>query len=217
MLPDGLPDMSGVWYNPTTGDKIKVQDTFFENNELRVITDDGRMLNYEIMQNYIKSVKGDDNLTDIIKSAQQKQYEEEKEKIPQSVKDLLEDFDTTSNHQTSIVSTPKITSVHQPIVQENDINYTIIDKALGKKTCFSFTSNGMVWNNFPSKEINMLHEMMGISYDDIIDYYISKLDINSVKNIIKNCVTDYINQPKSIKVKATKPEKSETKLKKTKK
>lgn len=217
MLPDGLPDMTGVWYNPSTGDKIKVKDTFFEDNELRVITEDGRMLDYEIMQNYIKSTKEDDNLTDIIKSVQQKQYEEGREKIPQSVKDLLEDFDTTNNRPISTVNAPEITGVPQRVVQENDINYTIIDKALGKKPCFNFTAKGLSWNDFPVKEINMLHEIMGIEYDDIINYYISKIDINNVKDIIKNCVTDYIHQTRPDQEKFIKPQKPESKIKKVKK
>lgn len=201
-LPDGLPDMSGTWYNPNTGEKIRVRDTFFENNELRVMTEDGRMLNYEIMQNYIKSVKDDDDLTEIIKAAQQKQYKEEREMIPQSVKDLLENYDdvTTGKLKDTQPGSPTVQNANIQIsqrdpVQNIDINYTIIDKALGKKSGFTFTSSGMSWDNFPSKEISMLHEMMGISYDEITNYYINNMDIDKVKSIIKDCTIEYINGP----------------------
>lgn len=55
------PMMEGTWFNPKTGDVIKIRDTFFENNNYVARTTDGRMLNYSQLQNYIrddsKSVK----------------------------------------------------------------------------------------------------------------------------------------------------------------
>ena len=46
------PMMEGTWYNTITGDSFTVRDTYFENNQLMVATTDGRMLDYNIIQNY---------------------------------------------------------------------------------------------------------------------------------------------------------------------
>lgn len=48
------PMMEGTWFNPKTGDVIKIRDTFFENNNYIARTTDGRMLNYNQLQNYIR-------------------------------------------------------------------------------------------------------------------------------------------------------------------
>ena len=51
------PMMSGTWYNPQTGDSFTVADAFFQDNQYLVKTVDGRILDYNIIQNYIKSDK----------------------------------------------------------------------------------------------------------------------------------------------------------------
>lgn len=48
------PMMEGTWFNPKTGDVIKIRDTFFENNNYVARTTDGRMLNYSQLQNYVR-------------------------------------------------------------------------------------------------------------------------------------------------------------------
>ena len=48
------PMMEGTWFNPKTGDVVKIRDTFFENNNYIARTTDGRMLNYSQLQNYIR-------------------------------------------------------------------------------------------------------------------------------------------------------------------
>ena len=57
MLGDG-PMLDGTWYNPKTGDSFTVRDTFFEDNNLIVMTTDGRRLDYNIISKYIKSADG---------------------------------------------------------------------------------------------------------------------------------------------------------------
>ena len=43
------PILSGHWYNPSTGDSFTVKDTYFEDNNLYVITTDGRRMNYDMI------------------------------------------------------------------------------------------------------------------------------------------------------------------------
>lgn len=56
------PTMEGVWVNPHTGDSFKVRDTFFEDNNLIVITVDGRKLDYAAISNYIQSSESIEDL-----------------------------------------------------------------------------------------------------------------------------------------------------------
>ena len=51
------PNMEGTWYNPHTGDSFTVRNSFFEDNQFIVQTEDGRILKYEQIQEYIKSDK----------------------------------------------------------------------------------------------------------------------------------------------------------------
>jgi len=53
----GMPIIEGTWYNPKTGDSFTARDTFFEDNNLIVMTTDGRRMNYNSLQNYVKSDK----------------------------------------------------------------------------------------------------------------------------------------------------------------
>ena len=46
------PIMDGTWYNTTTGDSFTVRDTFFQDNQLMVATTDGRLMDYNMIQNY---------------------------------------------------------------------------------------------------------------------------------------------------------------------
>ena len=46
------PVMSGTWYNPKTGDSFTVEDSYFQDNQYLVKTTDGRMLDYNFIQNY---------------------------------------------------------------------------------------------------------------------------------------------------------------------
>ena len=47
------PQVNGWWYNPKTGDRFNALDTYFEDNNLLIKTADGRLLNYNQIQNYV--------------------------------------------------------------------------------------------------------------------------------------------------------------------
>ena len=51
------PVMDGTWYNPANGDSFTVMDSYFQDNQYIVKTTDGRMLDYNFIQNYVKSDK----------------------------------------------------------------------------------------------------------------------------------------------------------------
>lgn len=65
------PSIQGVWLNPKTGDSFKVRDTFFEDNNLIVMTTDGRKLGFDQINDYIQSQNTDEELK-AIKAAKNK-------------------------------------------------------------------------------------------------------------------------------------------------
>lgn len=56
------PFMQGVWLNLKTGDSFKVRDTFFEDNNLIVMTTDGRKLGFDQINDYVQSQNTDEEL-----------------------------------------------------------------------------------------------------------------------------------------------------------
>jgi hypothetical protein len=186
------PIMSGTWYNTITGDSFTVEDSFFEDNQYVVKTTDGRYLKYEQIQNYIKSDKPlDMNNLRLDKS----QAQEPVNDLPPEVMGLLETDD-------SILSTP-IGNLYGPVMepvftaapktQANTSNYTIISKALSKRSLPDIQI-GIDWNKCPLKEMKMLIDLMDVTEDEIIEWYINNIDVNTTTQIIKSSIKTYIQQ-----------------------
>ena len=75
------PNMEGTWYNPKTGDSFTVRNSFFQDNQYVVQTTDGRVLDYNTLQYYVRSDKPIDMPK---KNAQIDQ-------LPTEIVDILED------------------------------------------------------------------------------------------------------------------------------
>ena len=187
------PLMSGTWYNPKTGDSFTVRDTLFEDNQYTVITMDGRVLKYNQLQNYIQTK--DPN--DIPKSPVKESHDE----LPAEVASLIDNgsgTDMIPDEMSSIYGNPVQTQVslgnlNTPVkTSVEDQNTIIINKALSK--CVQPTFNVKIdWKKkFPEKEIGMLMELMDISIEEIIDYYIHNMDFNTLASQIANDLTEDI-------------------------
>ena len=122
----------GTWYNPKTGDKVVVRDTLFENNQIVIRTNDGRMIPYDKFQNYVKSDKP-------IQMMNQKKPAAPSESIPQEVlseiapaDDLtLEKFDDRMNRTQANVNNSPVknttasminTNIYDSSVTRDDVN-----------------------------------------------------------------------------------------------
>lgn len=194
------PVMSGTWYNPKTGDSFTVRDTFFEDNNYIVTTMDGRRLDYNFIQNYVKSD------TPIPKMEQPNKNN--KSEIPQEVLNeinnemddfILEDdmllLQTKTAPQKEIISSRRI-NLDNLSNNKNDskpTNYYIIDKALSKvkKPKFELKCK---WDKFPKHEIEMLKDIMDISLDEIRDYIFEKFIDESYKDEIKKQLNRVITE-----------------------
>lgn len=189
------PMMEGTWYNTRTGDSFTVRDSFFEDNQFVVTTTDGRYLKYEQIQDYIKSDK----------PIEMKKPEPKQEALPAEVADLIggdyedlikEDLAMIQGQTTNSLGNlnrPNPTQVVQstPAPVQVNTNYDIISKALSKRTLPDFQV-GIDWLACPVKEMNMLIDLMDVQEQEIVDWYLSQVDLQTTTLMIKEVIKDYL-------------------------
>lgn len=207
------PVMSGTWYNPLNGDSFTVADTFFQDNQYIVKTTDGRMLDYNFIKNYIKSDKPI--------PVQKKSVNEQ---LPKEVSDILlnesgsvssvnstlddilqddilqndilpEDMDLIKPSSLGNLNTPTSTSINTPVQPHNPFG-VIIERALAKKEQ-PLLEVKVNWEDFPLKEIELLTSVLDLSIDEIIQWYISQIDIPQIEHIIAKTLTETITRKMS--------------------
>lgn len=202
VLFDGGPIMDGTWFNPKTGDRFTVRDSFFEDNNYVVVTTDGRTLTYNQFQNYVKDTTP--GAADKPRTRDNANKKASKDELPPEVlamaeglgdkKDandmmqemydemlLPEDKDIVYGHPDTPVAAPdralgrifQEEAASQPRPQE-DPDFMIIEKALGSKDSVQVDIN-TIWNEIPSREITLLSEVMNIPLGRIADWYADKI------------------------------------------
>ena len=198
------PVMNGTWYNPHTGDAFTVRDSFFEDNQYVVTTTDGRYFRYDQLQNYIQS---DMKLEDL------KQMHETKENtneiLPLEVSNLIDKSDDEDpvgilpddlelikpRSLGNLGDKPTVANyvkddVKLPVTPVN-MNSAIIEKALKNTTKPNFSIN-VEWSNYPSKEIEMLKDIMEIPSDEIVEWYLDNIQFNDFILAFKAAIDDKI-------------------------
>lgn len=193
------PILNGHWYNPSTGDSFTVRDTYFEDNNLFVITTDGRRLNYDIISKYVQSDKPLPKQPSITQNTQQSNIPNDilSEIVPTQNNDdnllLAEDLALINNQQPA---QPKnLGNIHQqqtfapqqPVISEDEMLINrILKRTKGPQVEFTIS-----WSCFPEKQIEML-DMMAIEPEDIAEYYIKELSTESIVESIKQLVRKVI-------------------------
>lgn len=194
------PIMEGTWYNAHTGDSFTVRNSFFEDNQFIVQTTDGRVLNYEQIQNYVKSDK----------PIEMKKLNLKNEALPAEVASIIEDsymtdIDMMGNYNDDMTMSLGNLNTNTPRpapdlavsnVVSNDttnLSYNIISKALSKRELPDFQI-GIDWLNCPTKEMNMLVELMDVKEDEIIDWYLDQVDIEATTMMIKEVLKSHITE-----------------------
>lgn len=190
------PVMSGTWYNPKTGDSFTVRDSFFEDNQFVVTTTDGRILNYNQIQNYVQSEKP-------INQNNQNNQSIQNNSLPPEVAGILandnqNDFDMLAEDQMLINKSLNSNIIAQPIFHEpqpqpqpQTSNYNIIDRALTKQELPELNVS-VNWKIAPEKEIQLLTEIMDVSLDEIVEWYISKFDMVTIKQNVQNSLKNLL-------------------------
>ena len=194
------PSVTGWWYNPTTGDKFNAIDTYFEDNNLLIKTADGRLLNYNQIQNYVQ-VEKPELIPDkpISKTPQQEEIPAEVLAELDNGEDplgggLLIPEDNIYGRPTKQGPAAELGNIYhgtEPELQPAIQDFAIIDRALAGKDTPTAVAN-IVWDKFPRREIEMLVDVMNISEDEIIQYYINKISMDAVKEMVAKGVREYI-------------------------
>lgn len=204
------PVMSGTWYNPLNGDSFTVADTFFQDNQYIVKTTDGRMLDYNFIKSYIKS----DKPIPVQKNTAVEQLPKEVSNILLKESDNLnsplndtlqndmlqndilpEDMDLIKPRSLGNINTPTSTSINTPTQPHNPFG-VIIERALAKKEQ-PLLEVKVNWEDFPLKEIELLTSVLDLSIDEIIQWYISQIDIPQIEHIIAKTLTETITRKMS--------------------
>lgn len=181
---DQGPLMQGTWCNPHTGDYFTVMDSFFDNGQFMVKTTDGRVLGYDLIQNYIQTDKPDEIL---------KQKKEEPSQLPAEVLNEIDGNDDILPEDVILLNPQRsLGNLHQPISTPITTNVGIIAKALGKASKPEVVAN-ISWKDFPKKQIEMLNEIMEIDTKEIVEWYTSQLDTTEIAIAIHNSIISYIN------------------------
>jgi hypothetical protein len=207
------PVMTGTWYNPKNGDSFTVRDTYFEDNQYMVITTDGRRMDYNMIQSYIKSD------TPIQKMEQPKPTQQSNQikigDIEETGNEIISNYDemileddalllqTKTSPQLEFTSSRRV-NLDGNKIDSKPTNYYIIDKALSKikKPKFELKCK---WDKFPKQEIEMLKDIMDISLDEIRDYIFEKFIDESYKDELKKQLNKVISEnlelpePKTVK------------------
>ena len=217
------PIMSGTWYNPKTGDSFTVRDTYFEDNNYLVITTDGRRMDYNVIQNYVKSDSPIPKMEQPKKTAQQVKIgniqETSSSIVPQDLSGddfILEDdmllLQTKTAPQNEFVSSiPKtMFPIMPPVVSDN---YKIIEKAFSKVKAPKFDII-VKWTDFPKQEIEMLSSIMDVPMDEIKEFIFEKYINDTYKEKMKDKLNIITNDNMGIE---EKPLPKVTKTKTTKK
>lgn len=199
------PVMNGTWYNPHTGDAFTVRDSFFEDNQYVVTTTDGRYFRYDQLQNYIQS---DMKLEDLKQLRETK--ENNNEILPLEVSNLIDKADDEEDpigilpddldlikprSLGNLGDKPTVANyvkddVKLPVAPVN-MNSAIIEKALKNTVKPNFSIN-VEWSNYPSKEIEMLKDIMEIPSDEIVEWYLDNIQFNDFIMAFKSAIDDKI-------------------------
>ena len=219
------PIMQGTWYNPSTGDAFTVRDSFFEDNQYVVTSTDGRYFRYDQLKNYIQS---DMKLEDLKKMKSENKVKE-KEELPTEVANLIDNDNEfgmlpedealikpkLGNLYTKPQYTPQLTnttelqnsisnnnSIQENVDNEYLMNIVIIEKALKNSSQPTFNIS-IDWENYPEKEIEMLKDIMNISPENIVDWYLDNIQLadfiikfkDAIKNRILSNTEEIIETP----------------------
>ena len=189
----GGPMMEGTWYNPNNGDSFTVKDTYFEGDQLYIITMDGRRINGDMLASYVQSDGpiskkpdidpgqgkiGGELLRGLDTEMQSEMNELLNKTLPVQSNDPLVGIDRGGE---KIQQNPQI---KQTSVEDEDslLLRRMMDRVnLPKVTCT------VKWSKFPSKQIEML-DLLGVPQEKVIEYIFNKLDYDSIAESIKQAL-----------------------------
>lgn len=197
------PILTGNWYNPKTGDSFTVRDTYFEDNNFYVLTTDGRRMDYNLMSQYVQS---DKPIPKMEQPTPQVQTQIPQEVLSQMVGNDEDGFMTeedkalimgvTGELKGSQVSIQQPTNIQpKPVVlqgQGESEDDMLVRRILKRSTSPDIDCK-VSWRNFPTKQMEML-DMMVVDVDAIVDYYIKDIDLEQIREVVKEAIRKHIEK-----------------------
>lgn len=181
-------DLSGWWSNPRTGESYRVVDQFFQDNVLYVKTDKGRVLNYNVIQNCVKS---DGPLEGPVNRPPVAQPISENSKLLEGLEQEDADILTQVVHSRPVEDNATRKVEKKP---EKSVNQMIIEKAFSKADSAPTISLGVVWNwSGLQQTLAMLRDTMDIPTSDIVDYLYEMYSDQMAGNI-KTILSEYVDR-----------------------
>lgn len=201
-----------VWWNPNTGDSFTVRNNYMEDNDMVVLTTDGRTLRMnQLANNYVQwhgqgmppkkpvepkkptTIQQSDLPPEVVSEITTEDNPEESLIDPEDLA-MINGIQIPQAPVAPAPQPPKAkaaVTTTQPVAPANDT--AIIERAL-KKAKDPNWSLSMKWPGFPQDEIKLLHTVMGIPIEDIADYYMNKIvgEFDSFMDNIKDQLSDYI-------------------------
>lgn len=215
------PIMEGHWVNPKTGDTFTVRDSFFQDNQYIVQTTDGRMLDYNFIQNYIKVEKESDlqNFKNSFKNKSDKQSEMD---IPDDIKNMIESPQNSATDSSQFDYSeymteedkslgmgnicnktetdynpykPNLGNINQsqPVTQIDDEDLLFIKRVL-KNTSLPFVNVSVKWDDIPVNKLDTLINILGVDIDNVSDWIINHMDLNEFRLEFRKSINLFIEQ-----------------------
>lgn len=183
----GGADISGVWYNPKTGQKVIAKQMISDGNEMIVQTDQG-MISMNEFSSFVQM--GDDI------------YDESGTKIGNetaNISEVFSDYNIQQEQNRDLLNKPLVSSkpkkkeeIKSTIEIEEeptkDINEEILDRAFAKiEGTPRITNIEIDWDGLPLEKIKSMIELMDLSVADVSKYILKKYF--KTTNIIENKIT----------------------------
>lgn len=190
---DGGPLMKGKWYNPYTGDSFEVYDCQFVDNNIQVQTTDGRVLDYNTIQDYVQSdgpvpkmpaqpaplppIQSADQITDGL--------------LPEDMALIhAQPAAPAAAPSAEAKATAGLNTARDPFEDEDS---KLIRRALDRAKKDPEISVGIKWSKYPAKQIEMLVDLMGVDTEKIVDYYINKINLETLRNTLACEICKFID------------------------
>ena len=185
----GGPMMEGTWYNPSNGDSFTVKDTYFEGDQLYIITMDGRRINGDMLTSYVQS-DGPVSKKPAIDPNQGKiggaLFEGLDAEMQKEISGLIET--PIKSQAADPLNSPITVSANNspaPTAVEDE-DSLLLRRMMDRVTLPKITCS-IKWSKFPSKQIEML-DMLGVPQEKVIEYIFNKIESSSIAESVKQAL-----------------------------
>lgn len=211
---DGLTLDGTTWFNEKTGDSFTVRSNFFEDNNMILMTTDGRKISYAQLSGYVQ-VHGQ-----VPKKPKDTPKPNKKETLPPEVANILETEDNPGPdsfidpEDLAMINGANMSTNNPKALKQDGLqlpqhykpkttNHDIIERALSKAEMPKWNI-AMKWTNFPKREIEMLTEVMDVPMEEVTNYYLDKITsefdefMNGIGDQLKEYLTKKVNEDKKV-------------------